>query len=39
MSLGDERHFTTYRRVLNRTIWSPLLLSQILYLNVNGNRA
>jgi hypothetical protein len=20
---GDERHFTTYHRVLNRTSWSP----------------
>jgi hypothetical protein len=27
---GDERHFTTYHRVLNRNRWSPLHLSRIL---------
>ena len=27
---GDERHFTTDHRVLNRAVWSPLPLSQIL---------
>jgi hypothetical protein len=27
---GDERHFTTYHRVLNRAVWSPLRLSDIL---------
>jgi len=27
---GDERHFTTYHRVLNRAVWSPLRLSEIL---------
>ncbi len=27
---GDERHFTTYHRVLNRSRWSPLRLSRIL---------
>ncbi len=30
VGLGDERHFTTYHRVLNRAVWSPLPLSQIL---------
>ncbi len=30
VGLGGERHFTTYHRVLNRTIWSPLRLSRIL---------
>ena len=30
VGLGDERHFTTYHRVLNRAVWSPLSLSQIL---------
>ena len=28
--LGNEQHFTTYHRVLNRAVWSPLPLSQIL---------
>src|SRR5262249_52359030 len=28
--LGEERHFTTYHRVLNRAAWSPLALSRIL---------
>ena len=28
--LIDERHFTTYHRVLNRAVWSPLQLSKIL---------
>ena len=27
---GKERHFTTYHRVLNRAVWSPLCLSRIL---------
>jgi hypothetical protein len=27
---GDERHFTTYHRVLNHAIWSPLRLSRLL---------
>jgi len=27
---GDERHFTTFHRVLNRAVWSPLHLSRIL---------
>ena len=30
MGLGNEQHFTTYHRVLNRAVWSPLPLSQIL---------
>jgi DDE superfamily endonuclease len=30
IGLIDERHFTTYHRVLNRAIWSPLQLSRIL---------
>jgi DDE superfamily endonuclease len=30
VGLGRERHFTTYHRVLNRAIWSPLRLSRIL---------
>ena len=28
--LGDERRFTTYHRVLNRGVWSALLLSRLL---------
>src|SRR5262249_2334927 len=28
--LAEERHFTTYHRVLNRAAWSPLALSRIL---------
>ncbi len=27
---NDERHFTTYHRVLNRAAWSPLVLSKAL---------
>ena len=27
---GEERHFTTYHRVLNRAVWSPFSLSRIL---------
>src|SRR5947209_2373702 len=27
---GQERHFTTYHRVLNRARWSPWVLSQLL---------
>jgi DDE superfamily endonuclease len=27
---GEERHFTTYHRVLNHATWSPLLLSRLL---------
>jgi hypothetical protein len=30
VGLIDDRHFTTYHRVLNRAVWSPLKLSQIL---------
>jgi hypothetical protein len=30
VGLIDERHFTTYHRLLNRAIWSPLQLSRIL---------
>src|SRR5215470_1842459 len=30
MGRGDERHFTTYHRVLNRAVWSPFELSRIL---------
>jgi DDE superfamily endonuclease len=30
VGLGAERHFTTYHRVLNRAMWSPLRLSRIL---------
>ena len=30
VGLGAERHFSTYHRVLNRTIWSPLHLSRML---------
>lgn len=30
MGRGDERHFTTFHRVLNRAVWSPLRLSRIL---------
>jgi hypothetical protein len=30
VGLIDERHFTTYHRVLNRAVWSPLHLSRIL---------
>lgn len=28
--LVDEQHFTTYHRVLNRAVWSPLALSRLL---------
>src|SRR5215216_7611904 len=28
--LGDERRFTTYHRVLNRGVWSALVLSRLL---------
>jgi len=27
---NDERHCTTYHRVLNRAAWSPLALSKVL---------
>jgi hypothetical protein len=27
---NHERHFTTYHRVLNQAVWSPLPLSRIL---------
>jgi hypothetical protein len=27
---GEERHFTTYQRVLKHATWSPLLLSRVL---------
>lgn len=30
VGLDDERHFTTYHRVLNRAVWSPLALSRAL---------
>jgi hypothetical protein len=30
VGLNDERHFTTYHRVLNRAAWSPLALSKVL---------
>jgi|SRR5947209_3087240 len=30
VGLTDDRHFTTYHRVLNRSIWSPLQLSAVL---------
>ena len=30
MGRGEERHFTTYHRVLNRAVWSPFYLSRIL---------
>ena len=30
VGLDGERHFTTYHRVLNRAVWSPLRLSRIL---------
>lgn len=30
VGLGEERHFTTYHRVLNRAVWTPLTLSRIL---------
>jgi hypothetical protein len=30
VGLQDDQHFTTYHRVLNRAIWSPLALSQLL---------
>src|SRR5229473_5130400 len=30
VGLRDERHFTTYHRVLNRAQWSPLRLSRLL---------
>ena len=30
MGLADDRHFTSYHRVLNRARWSPWVLSKIL---------
>lgn len=30
LGLSDERHFTTYHRVLNHAVWSPLVLSHLL---------
>jgi hypothetical protein len=30
MGRGNERHFTTYHRILNRAVWSPVHLSRIL---------
>src|SRR3954468_10229814 len=30
VGLGEERRFTTYHRVLNRGVWSALVLSRIL---------
>src|SRR5436190_19577340 len=31
VGLGEERRFTTYHRVLNRGVWSALVLSRLLY--------
>ena len=30
VGLREERHFTSYHRVLNRAVWSPLRLSRLL---------
>src|SRR5215217_2761865 len=30
VGLGEERRFTTYHRVLNRSVWSALVLSRLL---------
>ena len=30
MSLGDEKHFTNYHRLLNRDRWSPWILSHLV---------
>ena len=30
VGLGEERRFTTYHRVLNRGVWSALVLSRLL---------
>src|SRR5881397_980967 len=30
IGLRDERHFTSYHRVLNRAVWSPLRVSRFL---------
>ena len=30
VGLREEQHFTTYHRVLNRAVWSPLHLSHLL---------
>src|SRR5215218_1703019 len=30
VGLGEERRFTTYHRVLNRDVWSALVLSRLL---------
>src|ERR687883_704629 len=30
VGLRDERHFTSYHRVFNRAVWSPLRLSRLL---------
>jgi len=30
VGLAEEQHFTTYHRVLNRAVWSPLRLSRLL---------
>jgi len=30
VGLAEERHVTTYHRVLNRAVWSPLTLSRLL---------
>src|ERR671927_1284927 len=30
VGLRDERHFTSYHRVLKRAVWSPLRLSRLL---------
>src|SRR5919205_2613 len=30
VGLHDERHFTSYHRVFNRAVWSPLRLSRLL---------
>src|SRR5918912_576638 len=31
VGLRDGRHFTSYHRVLNRAVWSPLRLSRLLF--------
>jgi hypothetical protein len=30
MGLSDERHFSNYHQVLNRAVWSPRRMSEIL---------
>ena len=31
VGLREERHFTSYHRVFNRAVWSPLRLSRLLF--------